>query len=213
VEEHFYLIWPLVLGAAGAVGGWRMAWSCVGVCWFLRCVVSLVLPAVMSPADASYYSALAENSTLTRLDTISMGCLLALACRSDYWRGWLDALTRPPLLVLYAVTILASLELGASAKFHLCVFYTVSGFCIALLVWGVVRNEGFVQRCLENPVLSAIGVGSYSIYLWQQLFIHPTHPRWIHAFPQNIVLALCAAYLSYRFVETPMNRLKDRVTA
>lgn len=213
VEEHFYLIWPVVLFSAGAVGGWRMAWGCVAVCWFLRCVISLVLPLVMAPADASYFSALAENSTFTRLDTISMGCLLALACRSDYWRGWLDSLTRPPLMALYALTIFASLELGASAKFHLCVFYTLSGFCIALLVWGLVRNDGLLRRSLDNPVLTTIGIGSYSIYLWQQLFIHPSQPGWIHAFPQNIVLVLGVAFLSYRFVEIPMNRLKDRVTA
>lgn len=213
VEEHFYLVWPIALFVAGAAGGWRMAIACVTGCWLLRCFIALVLPKLISPADAAMYSALSENCTFTRLDTISFGCLLALASRSDYWRAWLDWLTRPPMMVLYLVTIGIALEVGAIARFHLCVYYSLTGVCISLLVWGAIRSEGLVRRILGHPVLTTIGIGSYSIYLWQQLFLHPRQTGWVHQFPQNIFCVLGVASLSYWLIERPLNRLKNRVAA
>jgi peptidoglycan/LPS O-acetylase OafA/YrhL len=56
-----------------------------------------------------------------------------------------------------------------------------------------------------------VGVGSYSIYLWQQLFLNPRHEGWIHQFPQNLLLTFGAAFLSYWLIEQPMNRLKGRI--
>ena len=214
VEEHFYLLWPFALFVGGLVGGWRMAIGCIASCWCMRCLIALVLPGFVSAADATYYSSMAENWTITRLDTISMGCLLALACRSDYWRAFLDRITRPWLLVLYFVTICASQALGGySTRFQLCVSYTLDAVCIALLIWGMIRSEGLARRVLANPVLTTIGVGSYSIYLWQQLFIHPYQVGWMHRFPQNIFLAFGAASLSYWIIERPFNRLKDRLAS
>ena len=211
VEEHFYCLWPVALSVAGIVGGWRVALVCIVGCWGLRCFIALGLPLLVSPETVSFYSALAENSTFTRLDTISMGCLVALASRSDFWRGCLDRLTRPAFLVGYVVIIGAALELGAISKFHHCVYYTLSGTCIGLLMWGLIQSEGLPRRILSNRILRTIGIGSYSIYLWQQLVIHPRQVGWIHAFPQNIVLTLGVACLSFWLIEQPFNRLKDRV--
>ncbi|MBS0204177.1 MAG: acyltransferase [Planctomycetes bacterium] len=211
VEEHFYLLWPFALFAAGIIGGWRTALGCIFGCWGLRCFVALVLPALTSREIGAYYSALSENSTFTRLDTISAGCLLALACRNDVWRGRLDRLTRPGHLVAYFATLCVSLALSVSAKYHLCASYTINAFCISMLMWGMIRSEGWAARILANPILTTLGIGSYSIYLWQQLFIHPRQTDWIHAFPQNIALSLGVACLSFWWIERPFNRLKDRM--
>ncbi len=213
VEEHFYLVWPIVLFVAGLTGGWRMAVGCVLGCWILRCSITFVMPHVMSHSDTWFYSNLAENCTLTRMDTISMGCLLALASRSDYWRSWLNYLTPTPMMIVYLLTIGVALQMGRFTKFHLVVYYTLTGVCIALLIWGAIRDVGLIGRVLRNPVLVAIGVGSYSIYLWQQLLLHPRQPGWIHAFPQNVFLALGVACVSYWLIERPLSRLKDRVAA
>ena len=211
VEEHFYLLWPFALFAAGAIGGWRTALGCIFGCWGLRCFIALVLPALTSREIGAYYSALSENCTFTRLDTISAGCLLALACRNDFWRGRLDQLTRPACLVLYFAVLCTSLTLSAYAKYHLCLSYTVNAFCISMLMWGVIRSEGLMARILANPILTTLGIGSYSIYLWQQLFVYPKQTAWYHAFPQNVALSLGAAALSFWLIERPFNRLKDRM--
>jgi len=213
VEEHFYLIWPFVLFAAGLTGGWRAAVGCIVGSCILRCMISLVLPKIIGPAEASLYSALAENWTITRLDTISSGCLLALASRRDNLRSWLDRHTTPVYLVAYVLTLCGSLMMGSSGKLHLCVCYSLNAFCISMLVWGMIQSQGIIRQVLANPILTTIGAGSYSIYLWQQLFIHPDLKGWIHVFPQNVAFALGAAWLSFRVIEQPFNRLKDRWAA
>ena len=213
VEEHFYLLWPTVLFVGGILGGWRMACGCIVGCWAIRCVIAIILPQFLSHEDASFYTRMAENWTFTRLDTISMGCLLALASRSDIWRSRLNKSTSRWHLAGYFALICICVELARSTKFHLCVSYTVIGFCIAMLLWGAIRSEGLCRRVLANPILTTIGIGSYSIYLWQQIFIHPHQQGWIHEFPQNAILAFGAASLSFWLVERPCNQLKNRIAA
>ena len=216
VEEHFYLLWPVVLYAGGVALGWRIGLGCLAVCWLIRCGVALglakyVFPVGSSWSDVSMSALMAESWTFTRLDTITMGSLLALCSRSQNGRAWLNRLTSAEMLCILFVTLCVSITLTQSSKYNLCVAFTLNGLCIALLMWGLIQSQGLTRRILCHPVLRVIGMGSYSIYLWQQLFIYPRHAGWIHQFPQNIVLTMGAAFLSYWLVEQPMNRLKDRV--
>jgi len=218
VEEHFYLIWPFVLFAGGVVAGWRVALACLIACWAIRCgvafgVVQRWFPSDSIWADVSWTSQMAENWTFTRLDTITMGSLFALVCRSQPGRAWLDWLTRPNVVWIYFAILCTSIAMSRSAKFTLCIAYTLNALCIALLMWGLIQSRGMALRVISNPLLRAIGLGSYSIYLWQQLFVHPRHDGWIHMFPQNVFLALGAACLSYWLIERPINQLKDKVAA
>jgi peptidoglycan/LPS O-acetylase OafA/YrhL len=51
-----------------------------------------------------------------------------------------------------------------------------------------------------------LGTISYSLYLWQQLFVFGTHPRpWYLVF-----FALAMASASYYLIEQPMLRLRER---
>ena len=216
VEEHFYLLWPFVLFAGGVAAGWRVGLACVAVCWLIRCAIAFGISKILFPAgscwaDGAWTASMAETWTFTRLDTITMGSLLALGCRTMNGRAWLNRITTPPMLWGYFVTFCVSLGLMHSSKYTLCVAYSLNALCIALLMWGLINSQGIGRRVLVNPLLKVIGLGSYSIYLWQQLFIHPRHTGWIHLFPQNLVFALGAAYLSYRLIERPMNQFKDRV--
>lgn len=218
VEEHFYLIWPFVLFAGGVAAGWRVGLACLITCWGVRCAIAFGVAKRLFPADSiwsdvSWTSQMAENWTFTRLDTITMGSLFALACRSQSGRAWLDWLTRPKVVWVYAVVLCASIVFSRFAKFNLCIAYTLNALCIALLMWGLIQSRGIALRWISNPVLKVIGLGSYSIYLWQQLFIHPRHDGWAHMFPQNVFLALSAACLSYWLIERPINQLKDKVAA
>lgn len=213
IEEHFYLLWPFVLFAGGLARGWRVAIGCIVGCWLARCGIAVILPQLVSRADATYYASMAETWTFTRLDTISMGCLLALACRIATWRAWLDRLSRPALLWAYFTIICISLMLNFSTKYHLCVAYMLHAVCITLLMWGLVRSEGLARRVLSHRWLTTIGLGSYSIYLWQQLLVHPRQSGWIYSFPQNVLLTLAIAFASYWVIERPMNNLKSRLAA
>jgi peptidoglycan/LPS O-acetylase OafA/YrhL len=50
-----------------------------------------------------------------------------------------------------------------------------------------------------------VGTLSYSLYIWQQIFL-ASHSPFRSRFPLNVGLALLAAMLSYYAVEAPLRR-------
>ena len=89
-----------------------------------------------------------------------------------------------------------------------CIGVTALNFAIAATLDRVMRRPNdFVGRMLNSGPLCLIGVLSYSIYLWQQLWLNPKHPS---VFPLNLIaIALCAA-ISYRFIEKPFLQIGKR---
>jgi peptidoglycan/LPS O-acetylase OafA/YrhL len=69
-----------------------------------------------------------------------------------------------------------------------------------------------VASVLNWRWLQLLGVVSYSLYLWQQLFTGAASPEigWCTQFPP---LCILAAALSYQFVERPMMRIGHRLSA
>jgi len=66
---------------------------------------------------------------------------------------------------------------------------------------------------LNSPIAVYLGVISYSLYIWQEVFLFPDQNAWICRFPQNVVAAIIAASISYYVIEQPMNRLRARFAA
>jgi peptidoglycan/LPS O-acetylase OafA/YrhL len=198
IEEHFYVLWPPLLALLPR----RFATlSSMAVLLFepaLRSTLLLLFPAAASAS---------ELWTFTRLDSIAAGCLLALLSRTPAgFRGLDKAAHHWPLAL--AALILAMVAGELSAKLEVGIAPTVIALAIAVLVWAAVRHE---PRYLETRLAVAVGVGSYSLYLWQELFLNPRRADWWNVFPQNLGLtALCAA-VSYRFVERPFIRMKSRL--
>jgi peptidoglycan/LPS O-acetylase OafA/YrhL len=200
IEEHFYLAWPLafVLLPRRAAFGLLVA---VLICEpIIRWAILIAWPAC---------SAMTDLWTFTRLDAIAAGCLLAMLPRSQLGLRWIETAARcwPLALVLFAAGIVAG---AVSGKAAVGVTPTVTALTIAVLVWAAARRP---PRWLEHPAMIAIGVGSYSLYLWQQPFLCPHSSRWWSAFPQNLLFAGLAALGSYWLVERPMLRMKDRYQA
>src|SRR5207237_3513270 len=50
---------------------------------------------------------------------------------------------------------------------------------------------------------SAIGRVSYSLYLWQQIFVDRSSRAWWTSFPRNALLAGLVAFASYWLIEQP----------
>jgi peptidoglycan/LPS O-acetylase OafA/YrhL len=206
IEEHFYLLWPLAMAVGGAVFSRRLAVGIIGGCFLLRWVVLLAFPK---------YSAMAELWTFTRLDTIAFGCLLALLIRDPLWRQKLSRLADNSLLIAAAfIGLIISLALSSvSGKFDVGISFSANALCITFLVWAMIRHsQSRVGKFLNGRVLTAIGVGSYSLYLWQQIFLDRGKSEWVYRFPQNLLLAAAAAAISYFLIEKPFLILKDRIS-
>jgi peptidoglycan/LPS O-acetylase OafA/YrhL len=64
---------------------------------------------------------------------------------------------------------------------------------------------------LNTRLIEWIGLLSYSLYLWQQLFLNRNSTAWVHAFPVNIILVVACASASYYALEKPLMRLRKRL--
>jgi peptidoglycan/LPS O-acetylase OafA/YrhL len=146
-------------------------------------------------------------------DALATGCVLAIARtsleRSPAYRRVLDARW------FWAIPAVCIGSLAVTTPWlGLGVAMSVTNLAIALAIHRCVsRPDSRVGVALERPVLIRIGTLSYSLYLWQQLFLDRHATTWIHRFPLNLVFAAIAAVLSYRLIETPFLRLSARLRA
>lgn len=86
--------------------------------------------------------------------------------------------------------------------------------CIGLLIVLNLEKKGkdYFYVLLNTGVLRKIGVLSYSLYIWQQLFtvLHPKLPTFFSSFPLNLVLLFVVSVVSYYFYEKKFLKLKNR---
>jgi peptidoglycan/LPS O-acetylase OafA/YrhL len=75
---------------------------------------------------------------------------------------------------------------------------------VLVLLWAVERPNTAFGRLLNARVVAHVGVISYSLYLWQQMF---THESLWWAVPATVL----AAEASYYLVERPSLFLRERV--
>lgn len=204
LEEQFYLLWPAVLLFLGARKSTRLA-----VCVIFLSPLSRIASYFLMP----HHRALLNAMLHTGLDSIMFGCLLAILWRSvrfnrliqPFVRGWVIALLAGFVLFLGPV----SLEARFRGSYTMVAGFTLNAFCLSLILIYVVRvPNSLAGRLLNTPVLRHIGVISYSVYLWQQMF---TRPNSVRFFPWTLLAILACAEASYCLVERPCLRLRDRV--
>jgi len=193
VEEHFYLIWPLLFRKCSP----RLILSTLAAYIVLTPILRwLIIRNHVLWLDPNY-------SSPSQMASIAVGCLLAVAITKG-------ALPRRSLLaaggiVLFLVPLLLHgfpLILASTAD-----TFRASGAGLVML--GILfMDEGSIcWRLLDSKLLVWIGVLSYSLYLWQQPLTSRSVPFW-----WGIPALLVVAWLSYRFVESPFLKLKDKAS-
>lgn len=204
VEEQFYLIWPctFVLFLPRRAG-----WIAAGVILFgplARSAGWLFL------RGTSYYDM--ELFPMVA-DCLATGCLLAVIGGWLEEKKWYLRLFQPAYSVgLVALILLINRYLGYTV---VSVFGTsVVNVSLAVLIHrSVYCSRDWMGRFLNWKPIAFIGVLSYSLYLWQQLFLNRNSNAWVNAFPQNLLFAVAAALGSYFLLEKPFLRLRHRLRA
>ena len=199
VEEQFYLLWPLAFVALGAR---RSVW--VAVAALLMGPVSRLLTILFLRGtpyqDAELFSSVA--------DSLAAGCLLAILRPWFERQNWYVRLLGcwPSLAVLTTILCLNRWESYGMVKVG---GNSVINVGLAMLVHRSVYHwQDRAGAVLQWRPLAFIGSISYSLYLWQQLFINRNGEHWINRFPQNLGLSLLAALASYLLVEKPFHALR-----
>ncbi len=206
VEEQFYLLWPFLLLLVARRNAVRLAFGILLAAPFARLGMVHLLP--LYGVGGQWLRLLH-----TTLDLLVFGGLLAFGLKNGRFRERVQRFFHPlPLLSAFSLLLMyghiqTHVPLWAWGLFGV----SLSGASIALLLlWVVLRPEPLVGRLLNLAPLRHIGLISYSLYLWQQLFLGPF---WVPSGWKNLLAVLAAAEASFWIVERPSLRLRDRIEA
>ena len=218
VEEQFYLIWPFLFVLAGLAGQMR------------RATLLLLVPLVSAPvfrvigytgwAGPELRWLFNSASFLMHMDGLAMGCLAAFLFHGERLRieqligAWPKAVCLTALGLIGLPYVLSRLFLGGIFTVPLGPTTQSLGFTLLLLL-GIVRPTWGGYRLLNWAPICQVGVLSYSLYLWQQIFCSPPQDFgvdavWWMSFPGWLFAAFAAAAVSYYAFELPLVQLRAR---
>lgn len=205
IEEQFYLLWPpalLVLRERRA---------------FVLAIAAIFAAPLLRAAIREYALHVNPGTPLVGMsifpamfDYIATGCALALLRPWLLTQTWYLRLTASRWLLL-AVPLIFLINRLDGYTLVMLLGSPVLNVCVALLIESCTRHDRtFAGRFLNWKPVAALGVLSYSLYLWQQPFLDRRSNAWVNAFPQNLVFAFVAALLSYFVVERAFLGLRNR---
>ena len=219
VEEQFYLIWPFLL----------MITLKQGVPW-QSLTKLLLVPVLIAPAARflvwSYHPHSLDwlfqgFSFICQFDSLAYGCISAILFveRREHLVQ-LNNKYAKPLAFIGIALILFPMFAGP----HHWVFNRLGEMCFisiqgvgfsVLLVQSLLQPKGIPYYILNWRWVRHIGVLSYSIYIWQQMFfssetVFAGKDAWWATFPVWILVTLIAAHGSYYMLERPLFGLRTR---
>jgi peptidoglycan/LPS O-acetylase OafA/YrhL len=192
VEEQFYFLWPSVLKK-----------------WYSRRVPILLGAIAFSPLYTAglyytkWYDIVGGDTLPTVADGLAIGCLISI------FRTRWPKTPKSVAALLLAAGIAIPLYRVTSAAGTLCVLFLLKPILTAAI-------GGILIHVVQNPywILNFapvvwLGQISYSLYLWQQPFMHAADDP-VPASRYGIFGALAIACGSYYLIERPRLRYRDR---
>lgn len=211
VEEQFYLIWPFFLKK-------------IGYPLHILFLIILIIPIL------KYIVNLYPELNLIFLGPflfpsfyIFFGAALSILCYKEFFKKIaVLKILKSRTIHFFAISIVVLIAYlshkGHFNKIIFCLGDLVTAVAISvLLLNSIIYNNTIIFKVLNSKIMVHIGTISYSLYLWQQLFILPinSYPKIepYFKFPINIILSVITATISFYFFEKPILKLKERFSS
>jgi peptidoglycan/LPS O-acetylase OafA/YrhL len=212
IEEQFYLIWPPLFVILVRKG--RSLWAVPAILIFGAWVYRAILQFGFHVWQGYFYEAFD-----TRFDQLLVGCLLGIVLfktRTHPGWGFLSRAIWLPFLTGALLLGSVVLEQHNGAGYRDSLGFIFNPLLTAALIPQLIalRGHWFVAWLHLRPVRYLGGI-SYSLYLYQQLVLHPVRHALSHySIGVQLAGAIAALILissaSYQFIEKPFLRWKDR---
>lgn len=221
VEQQFYLVWPILL-----------AYLTKRETSHKSTLMVLLVPLILSPLcrvvsyTQGYQGPLSfiftSHSFFNYFDSLAIGCMAATVFARNPDRVQEILIKhRVPISIFAGILVLTPYILS---KLFLLGIITVPigptmqalGFAIFMLQ-SIQFPEGFAGwRLLNHKFIAEIGVLSYSLYIWQQLFctdpdIFGFPAAWWNGFPFWLAATTIVAMISYYGLEKPLVKLRAKL--
>jgi peptidoglycan/LPS O-acetylase OafA/YrhL len=214
IEEQFYLTFPWLVHYLD-----RRRLTIVLVAMIICAPGIRMLTTVMAPD----HERVQYLFTLCRIDTIAVGCLLAVIVRSIDLELWRDRAMKLALLGLPGVTVLAiASRLDRTSPFDRVFGYSIVAVgcasVVALVLLSRGRRSTAVLRIAPLRYLGKLCFGLYLLHRPADTLVSALASRaglegdlWL--MPLKIGVAVVLATASWRILEQPFLALKDRFTS
>jgi peptidoglycan/LPS O-acetylase OafA/YrhL len=210
VEEHFYLMYPLLFVCLAAGTPQRRLAAVLGA----LCVAVMAWRFVLASKGVSLQYI--QHATDTRIDSLAFGCIMGLI--GDPHRkelGELSRTTKVAMLISGLGLLLVSF-LWRNPLFRGSALFTVQGLGLGPLFYlAVSERNNPLYRALNWLPLRCLGTISYSAYLLHDVVINlvERHTTWT-GLPRGalaLVGTIVAAYVMYFMVERPWANLRQKL--
>lgn len=206
LEEQFYLVWPIsfyliprqkVIQIVSVICLLFMLWRGLAISLHL-----------FSYESGTYYV-----RPYFRFDSFLIGGLAALCLfASEKFSIRIQRIAK----MRWALPLWLLLFFWAAVgeRFSHALHITISEILVTvLLVHIVIRNRSLASRICRLRIFRYLGAISYSLYLWQELFISKAPPSWgpFKDIPLAFVVPVAIAMASYHLMERPILGLKNRL--
>ena len=234
IEEQFYFVWPLIVLLASARIRPKLTLALFFFCIALRTMLLIKLPHVAALGwDKEQTAKFVYRATPTHMDGLLLGALLAMISEAKD-HPWMLAWRKVRVPAFYG-GLVALLGLvvwtkgfGTYDRRAMLMGYPLMAvvFTAAVSLAAEGMFPAAVQRILTKGIFPACGKVSYGMYIfhwvlvvlvaeWQEKFIADKSPAVAFGVGAGVILigmilTYGVALLSFRFVEAPFLKLKER---
>jgi peptidoglycan/LPS O-acetylase OafA/YrhL len=205
IEEQFYLLWPLMFTMMNVTNLKKVVIGLLIAMPLMRMATYLLMPDSRGQIGIMLH---------TGGDSILFGCLFALTENTVFFQQKIKRYLTNNYIVLIAGLFLfiisAILKMYFKGAYTITLGMSLNSVCIMILIYWCIYVPSKVSTLLNTRPLVYIGILSYSLYIWQELFLTNIYTTWVNRFPQNIMVVFVVAICSYYLIEKPILNLKRR---